>query len=91
MKAAHLQPFHHPSAPTHIPFKCQSGPSGQGKANIPVAGQKSSLRMFVEDLRRLCKLENYTTNWINSGTLEWQHMFVCLCMGLGLARGSCPP
>lgn len=80
----------HPIPPPP-PFKCQRGPSGQRKANIPVAGQKSSLRLFVEGLRCLCKLENYTTNWINSETLEWQHMFICVYMRLGLAWGSCPP
>lgn len=81
-----LNPPPRPPPPhTHNPFKCQCGPSGQRKANIPVAGQKSSLRLFVEGLRWLCKLENYTTNWINSGTLEWQHMFVCV---YGVRLGS---
>lgn len=85
------KPSFNPSTPPPPPFKCQRGPSGQRKANIPVAGQKSSLRLFVEGLRCLCKLENYTTNWINSETLEWQHMFICVYMRLGLAWGSCPP
>lgn len=46
--------------------------------------QRTSFRLFVEELRGLFKWKSHTTHWISPGTLEWWHKSVCVRSSCGV-------